>query len=205
MKHLIALGLGLLLGFSTTHAQPAEKTAPSESTSDWTPGPWEVTAQVSYLSGWYPLVARSRGISLRAGYRPTASRRGLVEVYGLHIPQGASAYSSAEINGFGTAGTFLGREAGKRINPYVAVGAGFWHVDAQPLPPCRPEDGCMRETSSWFEDTSALSAVAGAGLYVAVVPAAALRADARIYAPLAIGGDRGSPHPVLSVGLSIRP
>lgn len=150
-------------------------------------------------------ITTSRGFSLRVGYRPTSSRRALVEVYGLHAPQGSGAFSVApQIDAVGVMATYLARPADRWINPYVAGGVGVWRQDAQTLPPCRPEDGCLREHPYPYQDVTALSAVLGVGTYVTVLPAIALRADATLYGPLAIGGDQGSPRPVLSVGVSVR-
>lgn len=192
----------LSVGPPEAQAQAAEKADP-----DLTPGPWEITVEGSHLVTFPPAPALgNRGVGLRAGYRPAASRRGLVEVYGLYVPQGADAYDGPRVNAVGVMGTFMGRTAEKRLNPYLAGGVGLWQVDVQPLPPCRPEDGCFREVSRSFNrDVAAFAAVIGAGLYVTVLPSLALRGGADLHAPLALGGDRGSPRPVLSVGLSVRP
>ncbi len=203
MLRLIAFGFCLLC-FSPAHAQTAE----NASAPDLTPSRWEITAEMNAVSYGNPTAASDtgRGFSLRAGYRPTASRRGLLEVYGLHAPPGlGTPDDTPQINALGVMGTVLAREADKRINPYVGGGFGLWRVDAQTLPPCRPEDGCLDEGGYSFEDATALSAVVGAGLYLTVVPAVALRTDAKIYGPLAIGGDSGDPLPVFSIGLSVRP
>jgi hypothetical protein len=107
--------LALFVGLPEAHAQPSE-TAP-----DLVPGPREITAQVSgvgYLQGAGTMMRlRSRrGYSLRAGWRPFASRRGVAEVYALYAPQGEDmASGKPQFAALGLGGTFLMREAGKRL------------------------------------------------------------------------------------------
>lgn len=207
MTRTLALTACLLLGVASGYAQsPTSSTA-----STLMPGAWEVTANLSVPTYWQGTATSSgmttnRGVGGRVGYRPTSSRRALVEAYGMYVPRSSDPYQHApETTTLGVQATYLTRRADQRLNPYVAGGIGFWRVDARTQPPCRPEDGCFAEGAPSFEDATALSLVLGLGTYVTVVPNVALRAAARLHGPLAIGGDQGGPRPVLSVGVSIRP
>lgn len=209
MRRVLALGFCFLIGVFPAHAQPSEPAAPPE----FTPGPWEITAQMSlpiYVGipggGGATDVRTSGGFGARIGYRMSSSRRRLIEAYGLHAPQGSGAYSGApQITAFGVGASYLARPADRRLNPYIAGGAGFWRVNAQTLSPCHPDEGCFREGSPSFEDATTLSAMVGVGTYVTLLPMVAVRAEASLYAPLAISGDKGPPRPMVSVGVSVRP
>lgn len=207
MTRTLALTACLLLGAPSGHAQsPTSSTAPTI-----TPGAWEMTVQLSVPTYWQGGAASSgvttnRGVGGRIGYRPTSSRRALVEAYGMHIPASSNAYRRApETSSLGVQATYLTRRADRRINPYVTGGIGLWRVNAHRQSSCRPEDGCLSDSGLSVEDATALSVVLGAGTYVTVHPNVALRAAARLHGPLAIGDDQGGPRPVLSVGVSIRP
>ena len=214
-RHLVcAVALALcFVGLSQSHAQPAgEAAAP-----DLTPGRWEFTAQVGAVGYWQGgatvSLTTERGYGLSAGWRPTASRRGLVEVYVLHVPRGEHVASGKpQFTALGLGGTFMAREAERRLNPYLAGGLGLWRVDARPPVPCQPPGGvppppdsrCPTADHS-FRDTMLPLATAGAGLYLTILPAMSLRMEGRLYAPLGEGSDSGSPRPVLAVGVSVRP
>lgn len=200
------LGLSLMLAALPGHAQSRETAS-----SALLPGAWELTAILDvpiYLETGSRggRITTSRGFGGSVGYRPSSSRRTLVEAYGLHAPQQNGAYEQAsQISAVGVRSTFLARRADRRINPYLSAGTGLWHTQAPSRPACRPTEGCLSERASSFDDGTTLSLGLGVGTYVTAHPNVALRAAATLYAPLALGGDQGNPRPVLSVGLSIRP
>lgn len=209
MLRLVAAFCCLALSFSPAYAQSSDESRDR----DLTPRPLEVSAEVNFLRlyGGDATVGSvtGRGFTVRIGYRPTASRRTLLEAYGMHAPEDRDPYNRApQIDALGLAGSYLLRDASKRVNPYLTLGGGLYRVDAQKEPPCRIEEGCFDEGGPSFRDATLTSAVAGAGLYVTVIPLVALRADARIYAPLGASDgarDSGEVRPSFSIGVSIRP
>ncbi len=209
MHRLAAAFCCLALSFSPAYAQSSdESTGP-----DLIPRPLEISAEVSFLPlyGGDATVGSvtGRGFAVRVGYRPTASRRALFEVYGLRVPEDRDPYNrTPQIDALGLAGSYLVRDANTRVNPYLTFGGGLYSVDAQEKPPCRIEEGCFDEGGPSFQDATLVAAVAGAGLYVTVIPLVALRADGRLYAPLGASDgarDSGELRPSLSIGVSIRP
>lgn len=205
-RTVAVLGLSLMLAVLPGHAQSPE--TPSSALS---PGVWELTATAHLPAYWETgsgggRIRASRGFGGSVGYRPSSSRRTLVEAYGLHAPQQNGPYEQAsQISTVGVRSTFLARRADRRINPYLSAGIGLWHTQAPSRPACRPTEGCLSERASSFDDGTTLSLGLSVGTYVTVHPNVALRAAATLYAPLALGGDQGNPRPVLSVGFSIRP
>lgn len=201
----VLVGLLFLLSVPTAQAQ-----SPNPSSS-LRPETWEVTATLSfpsYLGTSAPeaSLTTNRGVGARIGIRPTSSRRTLVEAYGLYAPQRRNAYDPApRLATLGVRTALLARRADRRINPYVSAGMGLWHLNGPPRTSCRPAEGCLSEGSSSFQDGTTLSLTLGVGTYVILFPAVALRAAATAHAPLALGGDQGTPHPVLLIGVSIRP
>lgn len=177
-----------------------------------TPRPLEISVETNFLRMYEGNASvgpvTGRGFAVRVGYRPTSSRRTLLEVYGMHAPKDRDPYNRApQIDALGFAGSVLLRDARRRINPFLMLGGGLYRVDAQKEAPCRIEDGCFDGGGPSFQDATLASAVFGAGLYATVVPLVALRADARLYAPLRAPdrvGDSGEIRPSLSIGVSIR-
>jgi len=207
MLRLLIAFCCLALSLSPAYAQSS-----GEPSNDLTPGSVEISAEASFLRmyGGDATVGSvtGRGFALRVGYRPTASRRALLEVYGMRAPEDRDPYNRApQIDAFGFSGSYLLRDASKRVNPYLMLGGGLYRVDAQKQPPCRVEEGCFDEGGPSFRDATLASAVAGTGLYVTIIPLVALRADARIYAPLGASDgarDSGEVRPSFSIGASIR-
>jgi len=206
---LIAFGLFIL-------ALPARAQSATEDSvhTDRTPGPLEVSVERSFMrmSKGTATVApiTGYGVATRIGYRPAAlSRRALFEAYGLHAPSDARSFSKApQVSTVGLAASVLLRKPDRRINPYLMVGGGVYHVDAQEERPCRPEDGCLDESGVSFRDATLASALMDAGLYVTVIRQLAIRAGAQLYIPVRAPNrvrDSGSTRPAVSLGVTIRP
>lgn len=203
----VLVGLFLLLGVA-----PGRGQSPDATPSSLAPGPWEFTAALSvpgYLDDGAAgdVFTTSRGVGGRVGLRPTSARRTLVEAYGLYAPARHGAYDQApRLLTLGVQTSYLARPADRRLNPYVAAGMGFWHRAAPSSSassaPCPPAGRCP---SSSVEGGTTLSLVLGGGAYLTVTSTVALRAAVSAHAPLALGGDQGTPHPVVSLGISIRP
>lgn len=214
MLRLLIIALGLLALPLPAGAQSPDAQAPEESSrSDLTPGPIEVSVERSFmrLSLGTATVAplTGYGVAARIGYRPAAlSRRALFEAYGLHAPSDSNPYNKTpQVSTAGLAASILLRKPHRRVNPYLRLGGGVYHVDAQEERPCRPEDGCFDESGVSFRDATLASALMDAGLYMAIIRPLAARVGAQLYIPVRAPDqvrDSGTTRPALSIGITIR-
>ncbi len=211
MLRLLLIASGL---FILALPASAQSTVEDSVQTDRTPGALEVSVERSFMrmSKGTATVApiTGYGVAMRIGYRPAAlSRRALFEAYGLHAPSDASSFSKApQVSTVGLAASVLLRKPDRSINPYLTVGAGVYHVDAQEGQPCRPEDGCLDESGVSFRDATLAFALMDAGLYVTLLPQLAVRAGAQLYIPLRAPNrvrDSGNTRPAVSLGVTIRP
>lgn len=208
MLRLLTIVVGLFALTLPLCAQSSESQASEDAARpDLTPGPLEISVERSFMN--MSTATTGYGIAARIGYRPAGMlRRILLEVYGLHAPKDRDPYNKTpQVSTVGIASSILIRDAHRRINPYLMLGGGVYHVDAQKEPACRPEDGCFKGDGGTFRDATLPSVLMNAGLYLTIIPRLAVRTGAQLYIPLRAPDrvlDSANTRPTLSVGMTVR-
>ncbi len=209
MLRLLIVGFGLFAFTLPLCAQSSGSQSSEDAEHpDLTPGPLEMSVERSFMN-MSAGTATGYGIAARIGYRPAGMlRRILLEVYGLHAPKDRDPYNrTPQVSTVGIASSILLRDAHRSINPYLMLGGGVYHVDAQKRPPCRPEDGCFRGDGGSFRDATLPSVLMNAGLYLTIIPRLAVRAGAQLYIPFRSPDrvlDSSNTRPTLSIGMTVR-
>jgi len=150
----------------------------------------------------------TRMLSARLGRRLPISSRYVIEAYAAHAPQDRDPYNRAP--SFTTAGVAarlaLAKVTSRSLEPFVTMGAGWLHVQAEKEISCSFEDGCLNEGGPSFRDGSSPAMLIGAGLMIPLARAVAIRADGRAHAPIGMkdGGSSSSLRLELAVGLTFR-